>query len=125
MIPLEKVREIISRHKTLEKELSSDQIDKKKFAKISKEYSDLNEILVHAKQYIDFDNNKLELEKIINDSVNDFEIINLAKSELGELVKNKDINEKKLKLFLLPKDEADAKNAIIEIRAGTGGLEAS
>ena len=53
MIPLEKVREIISRHKTLEKELSSDQIDKKKFAKISKEYSDLNEILVHAKQYID------------------------------------------------------------------------
>ena len=125
MIPLEKVREIISRHKTLEKELSSDQIDKKKFAKISKEYSDLNEILVYAKQYIDFDNNKLELEKIINDSVNDFEIINLAKSELGELVKNKDINEKKLKLFLLPKDEADAKNAIIEIRAGTGGLEAS
>ena len=125
MIPLEKVREIISRHKTLEKELSSDQIDKKKFAKISKEYSDLNEILVYAKQYIDFDNNKLELEKIINDSVNDFEIINLAKSELGELVKSKDINEKKLKLFLLPKDEADAKNAIIEIRAGTGGLEAS
>ena len=125
MIPLEKVREIISRHKTLEKELSSDQIDKKKFAKISKEYSDLNEILVHAKQYIDFDNNKLELEKIINDSANDFEIINLAKSELGELIKSKDINEKKLKLFLLPKDEADAKNAIIEIRAGTGGLEAS
>ena len=125
MIPLEKVREIISRHKTLEKELSSDQIDKKKFAKISKEYSDLNEILVYAKQYIDFDNNKLELEKIINDSANDFEIINLAKSELGELVKSKDINEKKLKLFLLPKDEADAKNAIIEIRAGTGGLEAS
>ena len=125
MIPLEKVREIISRHKTLEKELSSDQIDKKKFAKISKEYSDLNEILVYAKQYIDFDNNKLELEKIVNDSANDFDIINLAKSELGELVKNKDINEKKLKLFLLPKDEADAKNAIIEIRAGTGGLEAS
>ena len=125
MIPLEKVREIISRHKTLEKELSSDQIDKKKFAKISKEYSDLNEILVYAKQYVDFDNNKLELEKIINDSVNDFEIINLAKSELSELVKNKDLNEKKLKLFLLPKDEADAKNAIIEIRAGTGGLEAS
>ena len=125
MIPLEKVREIISRHKTLEKELSSDQIDKKKFAKTSKEYSDLNEILVYAKQYIEFDNNKLELEKIVNDSANDFDIINLAKSELGELVKNKDINEKKLKLFLLPKDEADAKNAIIEIRAGTGGLEAS
>ena len=49
----------------------------------------------------------------------------LAKIELDELIKNKEINEKKLKLFLLPKDEADKKNAIIEIRAGTGGLEAS
>ena len=125
MIPIEKVREIVSRHKTLEKELSSDRIDKKKFAKISKEYSDLNEILVYAKQYIDFDSNKIELEKIANDSTNEFEIINLAKSELEELIKKRENNEKKLKLFLLPKDEADAKNAIIEIRAGTGGLEAS
>ena len=42
MIPVDKVREIISRHKLLEKELSSDKVDKKKFAKISKEYSNLN-----------------------------------------------------------------------------------
>ena len=42
-----------------------------------------------------------------------------------DLIKNNDNNEKKIKLFLLPKDEADTKNAIIEIRAGTGGLEAS
>ena len=45
--------------------------------------------------------------------------------ELNDLIKNNENNEKKLKLFLLPKDEADKKNAIIEIRAGTGGLEAS
>jgi len=49
----------------------------------------------------------------------------LASSELKELKKQHEINEKKLKLFLLPKDEADRKNAILEIRAGTGGLEAS
>ena len=49
----------------------------------------------------------------------------LAETELEELKKNNDINEKKIKIFLLPKDEADTKNAIIEIRAGTGGLEAS
>ena len=48
-----------------------------------------------------------------------------AISELHELEKNNENNEKKIKLFLLPKDEADTKNAIIEIRAGTGGLEAS
>jgi peptide chain release factor 1 len=49
----------------------------------------------------------------------------LASTELKELKKKHEINEKKLKLFLLPKDEADRKNAILEIRAGTGGLEAS
>ena len=55
MIPVDKVREIISRHELLESELSSDKIDKKNFAKISKEYSDLNEILINAKQYLSFD----------------------------------------------------------------------
>ena len=49
----------------------------------------------------------------------------MAKTELEEIRNKYEINEKKLKLFLLPKDEADKKNAIIEIRAGTGGLEAS
>ncbi len=49
----------------------------------------------------------------------------LANEELNQLIKKNLENEKKIKLFLLPKDEADAKNAIIEIRAGTGGLEAS
>ena len=48
-----------------------------------------------------------------------------AINELDSLKNNYLINEKKLKLFLLPKDLADSKNAIIEIRAGTGGLEAS
>ena len=49
----------------------------------------------------------------------------MAESELNNLNFNYKKIEKKLKLFLLPKDEADKKNAIIEIRAGTGGLEAS
>ena len=125
MIPVDKVREIISKHKLLEKELSSDKVDKKKFAKISKEYSDLNEILDNAKGYLSFEETQKDLEKIINDSKSDLEMKDLAKLELDELNNNKKINEKKLKLFLLPKDEADKKNAIIEIRAGTGGLEAS
>ena len=125
MIPVDKVREIISRHKLLEKELSSDVVDKKKFAKISKEYSDLNEILDNAREYLSFDETERDLEKIINDSKSDLEMKELAKVELDELNKHKKTNEKKLKLFLLPKDDADKKNAIIEIRAGTGGLEAS
>tara|TARA_B100000886_G_scaffold225527_1_gene157072 strand:- start:299 stop:1375 length:1077 start_codon:yes stop_codon:yes gene_type:complete len=125
MIPVDKVREIVSRHKLLEKELSSDKIDKKKFAKISKEYSDLNEILTDAEQYLSFDETERDLKKLIDDSETDQEMKDLAKVELDGLNKSVKINEKKLKLFLLPKDDADKKNAIIEIRAGTGGLEAS
>ena len=125
MIPIDKVKEIVTKHKDLEKKLSSETIDKKNFAKISKEYSNLNNILSIAKQYLSFNKTEKDLEKILLDNNSDQEIKNLAKFELDKLKENKFINEKKLKFFLLPKDEADSKNAIIEIRAGTGGLEAS
>ena len=52
-------------------------------------------------------------------------MIELAEKDLSELLKSKQKWENDLKIFLLPKDEADTKKAIIEIRAGTGGLEAS
>ena len=78
-----------------------------------------------AKQFLSFDKTERELIKLIDDSETDQEMKELAKAELDELNKKIKINEKKLKLFLLPKDDADKKNAIIEIRAGTGGLEAS
>ena len=125
MVPLSKVQELISRHSQLEKELSSQEIDKKSFAEKSKEYSDLNDIINEANAFFSFEKNKNELEKLINDSNSDKEMKDLAFNELNELEKNNKKNEKKIKLFLLPKDEADTKNAIIEIRAGTGGLEAS
>ncbi len=125
MIPNKTIEELISRHSTLEKDLSSGTIDKKLFAEKSKEYSDVNEIIENAKKYISFNNDKKELEKILNDSSSDEELKNMAEAELSNLQIQYETNEKKLKLFLLPKDEADKKNAIIEIRAGTGGLEAS
>jgi peptide chain release factor 1 len=125
MIPVNKVRDLISKHESLEKELSSGTVDKKKFAEKSKEYSDLNDIIKEAKEYLSFSKEKEELEKICLDKNSEKEIKDLADFELSELIKKNQINEKKIKLFLLPKDDADSKNAIIEIRAGTGGLEAS
>ena len=125
MIPLKKVEELIQKHKNLEKELSSGNVDKKLFATKSKEYSDLNEIIKYAINYLNFEKIKKDLEKIILDIKSDQELKEMAQIELDELNKNNLIEEKKIKLFLLPKDEADSKNAIIEIRAGTGGLEAS
>ena len=125
MIPLKTIEELIEKHSALEKELSSGEIDKKLFAEKSKEYSDINEIIDIAKKYISFENDKQELEKILNDQTSDNELKKMAETELTDLNLQHEIDEKKLKLFLLPKDEADKKNAIIEIRAGTGGLEAS
>ena len=125
MIPSKTIEELIEKHSALEKELSSGEIDKKLFAEKSKEYSDINEIIDVAKKHISFENDKQELEKILNDQTSDNELKKMAEIELTDLNLQHEIDEKKLKLFLLPKDEADKKNAIIEIRAGTGGLEAS
>ncbi len=125
MLPQEKVQNLIDRHLKLEKELSSGEVDKNKYAEISKEYSDLNEIIKQAKEYLNFTKETDDLNNIINDKTAGSEMIEFANAELENLKKNYFKNEKIIKLFLLPKDKADGKNAIIEIRAGTGGLEAS
>ena len=125
MVPLEKVQDIINKHSLLEKELSSGSIEPKLFAKKSKEYSALGTIIDTAKAFVNFDNEKKDLENIIQDKSNDPEIVDLAQKDLNELLEKKEKLENDLKIFLLPKDEDDDKNAIVEIRAGTGGLEAS
>ena len=125
MIPIDKVKEIITKHDDLEKELSSGSVDPKLFAKKSKEYSSLGGIIAKAKEYINFENEKKDLENMVKDKSNDREIIDLAQKDLNDLINKKEKNESDLKLFLLPKDDDDDKNAIVEIRAGTGGLEAS
>ena len=125
MIPIQKVRDIISKHDTLEKELSSGKIDSKSFAEKSREYSNLGNIIIVAKEYLKFDQEKIGLEQILEDKNNDTEILKLAEKDLKEMNQRKEEHENKLKIFLLPKDADDEKNAIVEIRAGTGGLEAS
>ena len=125
MIPLKTVNDLIIKHALLERELSSGEIDKNSFAEKSKEYADLSEIVKIAKFYISFEKDKKEIQTILDDKNSDEDMIKMAKTELLDLESQNEKNEKKLKLFLLPKDEADKKNAIIEIRAGTGGLEAS
>jgi peptide chain release factor 1 len=125
MVPIDKVRDIISRHNELEKELSSGSIDSKLYAKKSKEYSNLGTIIKVAKEYLDFEKEKSDLINIVQDKSNDKEIIDLAQKDLNEITEKKEKYENELKVFLLPKDDDDGKNAIVEIRAGTGGLEAS
>ena len=79
MIPLQKVQEIIKKYETLEKELSSGKVEPKQFAKKSKEYSNLGNIISIAKEYINFENEKRDLELILLDKKNDIEMKELAK----------------------------------------------
>ena len=125
MIPVDKVKKIIERYISLEKELSTGKVEPKLLAKKSKEYADLKNIVPSAKEYIEFEKNKKDLNNIIQDKKNDAEMILLAEKELKDAEEEKEKNEKKLKIFLLPKDKDDEKDTIVEIRAGTGGLEAT
>ena len=98
--------------------------DQKQYVKISKEYKDLKEIVDKINEYNAIKENIHEAEEILK-SENDQEMIELASSELTS---NKDlINEieEELKIMLIPKDPDDSKNIVMELRAGTGGDEAS
>ena len=125
MIPQEKVQGLVEKHDSLEKELSTGAVDPKTYAQKSKEYSDLGGIIKYARAYLNFDKEQKDLEQILDDKGSDNEMKALAEKELEVLKENKDDYTTRLKIFLLPKDEDDNKNAIVEIRAGTGGLEAS
>ena len=99
MIPIDKVKNLISKHSLLEKELSSGAIDKKKFAEKSKDYADLNEIIKEIKEYYSFETDQKDLEKIINDTSSEKEMKEMAELELNELLKNNELIEKKNKII--------------------------
>ena len=79
-----KVQKIITKYDILEKELSSGKVEPKQFAK-SKEYSNLGNIISIAKSYINFDNEKRDLEPILLDKNNDTEMIEMAKKDLNDI----------------------------------------
>ena len=89
MFPIEKVKDIIIKHDFLEKELSSGSVDPKLFAKKSKEYSQLGHIISIAREYVNFEKEKKDLNNLIQDKKNGQEMIDLAQKDLNELKKKK------------------------------------
>ncbi len=94
-----------------------------KFSALSKEYRSLEKIVQARKEYLQLLNDVTSYKEALNG--NDEELRELAKMELPELEERKEQLEKYIRQLLIPKDPQDDKNAIIEIRAGTGGDEAS
>ena len=93
MVPKNKVKDIITKHDSLEKELSSGNINPKLFAKKSKEYSILREIIKIAREYVNFENEKRDLLNMVQDKSNDQEMVELAQKDLNEKKKNKDFKK--------------------------------
>ena len=125
MIPKDKVENIVSRFNELETILAKPDLKKDEFVSNSKEYSNLNEIISYAKDYLKVLEDLKSTKNILEDKFTDKEFYEMAEKELKDLKQQEEDCVKRLKVFLLPKDEADEKNAIIEIRAGTGGMEAA
>ena len=115
---------IESKFKDIENNLNNQiDLDTEKLIKLNKEYAELTPIVETIKKYKSDKDEIGELSKLIND--NDPSIKELAETELKEKKKSINIIENELMKLLIPKDENDKKNSILEIRAGTGGDEAS
>ncbi len=123
---LDKLQAIKERWEEVEAELSNPDTmqDMKRFAKLNKEYKDLGKIVdqyhIYKNMVSNIDTNK---DIIMNEK--DQELREMAKEELDLLYVAKEEKEEEIRLMLIPKDPEDAKNAIIEIRGGSGGDEAA
>ena len=98
--------------------------DQKKYIQLSKEYKDTKKIIDKGEVYKNLIANKSEAQEIISNEKDD-EMIEMAKMQLEEVEAELPKTEEELKVLLIPKDPDDSKNVVVEIRAGTGGDEAS
>ena len=123
---LEKLEAIKMRWEEVERELSNPVTvsDMKRFTQLNKEYKDLGKIVDEYKVYKNVVSN-IEANKEILANEKDEELREMAKMELDDLVPQKEELEEKIRVMLIPKDPQDAKNAVFEIRGGTGGDEAA
>lgn len=116
---------VVQRYDELTALLSADTQDPQNFVRLSKEYSDLSPVVERARELQELQREIADLESMLDDDGTDNEMKALARAELHELRERAPALEQQVRLLLLPKDEADEKNAILEIRAGTGGDEAA
>jgi len=98
--------------------------DQKQYVQLNKEYKDLNALMKKRELYIMATNHIAEADEILADG-SDADMVEMAKMQLDEAKSNIEILEEEIKYMLIPRDPEDAKNAVMEIKAGTGGDEAS
>jgi len=125
MIPQERLQQLITRHAELEHMMSASGMSSHEIVTISREYADLSPVVKAAGDYLAMTREITELEEMAADPDGDAEMKELAEMELPDLKKRLPALEHEVEIMLLPKDVDDDKNALLEIRAGTGGDEAA
>ncbi len=126
MIPYEKLTGVTKRYHALEVAMAEQaETAPEEFVRLSKEYADLSPVVRAVRELVDLDGELADLAGLVADPDNDPEMQALAEAELAELKDRQPELERRVTLLLLPKDEADEKNAILEVRAGAGGDEAA
>ncbi|MEE9374862.1 MAG: peptide chain release factor 1 [Rhizobiaceae bacterium] len=124
MLSQEKIDQLLDRHKELETQMSSNP-DHETYVKLAKEFSDLGPVIEKVKELEASKEELHGLVELLTDADIDPEMKEMAELEMPELKQVIDQNEADLQFLLLPKDAADDKNVILEVRAGTGGSEAA
>jgi peptide chain release factor 1 len=124
---LERLNEIEAKYEELTAQLSDAQVlaDPARYQKAAKAHAELSEIVEKFRRWKDLQKSLRETKGLLEESAADAEMKALAHEELVELEKNREQVEEKLKLLMLPKDPNDERNVVLEIRAGTGGDEAT
>ena len=122
----QKLDKILEKYKQLNDKISDPAVaTSSDYGKLMKEHSDLTELVSIIDEYKNTNKKLEEAKELIADKDADKDLVEMAEMELSDLKTAKEALDQKLKIALLPKDEADAKNAILEVRAGTGGEEAA
>src|SRR5215472_3175280 len=124
MLPEQKLDALLARHKMVESELAT-QLTPEIYIKLSREFAELEPVVTAVKSYRGVVAEIEGLEALIADSATDADMRAMANAEKPQLEARRAALEQQIKLALLPKDAMDERNVILEIRAGTGGDEAS
>ncbi|WP_337182054.1 peptide chain release factor 1 [Shinella sp.] len=123
-LPVEKMRELERRFGEIEARMSAGP-DSETYVRLASEYSELQPVVAKVREYEKVSGEIADLEVLLADKATDREMRDLAEMELPDLKERLEGLEKEMQILLLPKDAADEKSAILEIRAGTGGSEAA
>ncbi len=121
----EHLQRVTSRFDELTHLMSADNVSGEEYAQLSKEYSDLSPIVTAINAFQKARQQFIDAAALVDDPDSDAEMRTLAEEECRELKDRLPALEDAVKLMMVPKDEADSRNAILEVRAGTGGDEAA